>query len=233
MKPTKSADFFRPFQGLKKLLENKSDRVSTPPEVKPAKQPDVPLDPDADARLFRDAMADVKPISGNNHVVRTASIPTPVSGAKEPDSEVMGRLNNLIKYGHGYIVADTPEYMEGSGHAVPREVIKRLHRGDYSIQEHIDLHGLSVKEARQVMEKFFKESIRTGKRAVLIVHGRGLSSPEQPILKTKVYEWLTRGPWRKWVIAFSSARVHDGGAGATYVLLRQRPLTKRFRKKGS
>jgi DNA-nicking Smr family endonuclease len=35
---------------------------------------------------------------------------------------------------------------------------------------------------------------------------------------------------RKWVIAFSSARSCDGGAGATYVLLRQRPLTMRFRK---
>jgi DNA-nicking Smr family endonuclease len=70
-----------------------------------------------------------------------------------------------------------------------------------------------------------------GKRSVLIVHGRGLSSPSKPVLKAKVYEWLTSGQWRKWVIAFSSARSYDGGTGATYVLLRQRPLTKRFRKR--
>jgi len=50
-------------------------------------------------------------------------------------------------------------------------------------------------------------------------------------LKTNLYRWLTCGPWRKWVLAFTSARLCDGGAGATYVLLRQRPLTKRFRKK--
>jgi DNA-nicking Smr family endonuclease len=66
---------------------------------------------------------------------------------------------------------------------------------------------------------------------VLIVHGRGLSSPAKPVLKTKVIEWLTCGPWRKWVIAFTSARSFDGGAGATYVLLRQRPVTRSKRKR--
>jgi DNA-nicking Smr family endonuclease len=88
-----------------------------------------------------------------------------------------------------------------------------------------------VEDAQNAFENFIKDSIATGKRAVLIVHGRGLSSPDRPVLKTKVVEWLTRGPFRKWVIAFSSARSFDGGAGATYVLLRQRPLTRRYRKK--
>jgi len=71
----------------------------------------------------------------------------------------------------------------------------------------------------------------TGKTGVLIVHGRGLSSPFEPVLKRKVVEWLTHGPWRKWVAAYASARICDGGAGATYVLLSPRPVSKR-RKKG-
>ena len=58
----------------------------------------------------------------------------------------------------------------------------------------------------------------------------GLSSPAEPILKSKVYRWLTTSPWHKWVIAFTSARLCDGGAGATYVLLRRKPIKKRFRK---
>ncbi|MCD6353824.1 MAG: Smr/MutS family protein [Proteobacteria bacterium] len=60
----------------------------------------------------------------------------------------------------------------------------------------------------------------------MIVHGRGFCSPKKPVLKTKVVEWLTRSHWRKRVVAFSSTRACDGGAGATYVLLRQRPITK-------
>jgi len=71
----------------------------------------------------------------------------------------------------------------------------------------------------------------SGKRAVLIVHGRGLSSPGEPVLKNKVREWLTRTAWRKWVIAFTSAQSYDGGTGATYVLLRHRPISNKSAKK--
>ena len=103
--------------------------------------------------------------------------------------------------------------------------------GDYSIQAFVDLHGLIVEDAKEVFEKFLKWAVITEKTGVLIVHGRGLSSPSEPVLKKKVVEWLTHGPWRKWVAAYSSARICDGGAGATYVLLRPRPVSKRFKKR--
>jgi DNA-nicking Smr family endonuclease len=104
-----------------------------------------------------------------------------------------------------------------------------LHQGEFSIQAFVDLHGLYVRDAQEVFEEFLKRAVTTGKRGILIVHGRGLSSPSEPILKKKVIEWLTHGPWRKWVVAYSSARRCDGGAGATYVLLRKRPVSKRYK----
>ena len=107
---------------------------------------------------------------------------------------------------------------------------KRLHRGDFAIQDYIDLHGFTADQARRALDDFFTRSIRNSRLAVLVVHGRGRGSPGDPILKTKVFEWLTRGAWRKWVIAFASARSVDGGAGATYVLLRRRPLPKKYHK---
>ena len=110
------------------------------------------------------------------------------------------QLNELIRYGKGFRVEDTPEYIEGSGYMACREVARRLHRGDFSIQAHLDLHGLNTIQAKESFDRFLKNSIATGKRAVLIVHGRGLSSPAKPVLKTKVVKWITRGPWRKWVI---------------------------------
>ncbi|NVM24064.1 MAG: Smr/MutS family protein [Desulfobacterales bacterium] len=146
------------------------------------------------------------------------------------EAEALARLEDLVGGGDGFIISDTPEYVEGIGYGVDPEVAKRLHRGDFSIQAHIDLHGLWVADAREAFEQFFKEAILSGKRAVLVIHGRGLSSPAEPVLKAKVKEWLTCGPWRKWVIAFTSARACDGATGGTYVLLRQRPATKRYRK---
>jgi DNA-nicking Smr family endonuclease len=64
----------------------------------------------------------------------------------------------------------------------------------------------------------------------LVIHGRGLSSPADPVLKTKVAEWLCSNRWRKWVVAFTSARMCDGGSGASYILLRRRPLSRRTQR---
>jgi hypothetical protein len=144
--------------------------------------------------------------------------------------DTVRRLECLIRGGKGFVVSQTPEYMEGKGPAVCSEITARLHRGQYSIEAHIDLHGQTAAQAEESFNTFLRESTRLGRRAVLVIHGRGLSSPASPVLKNRVQRWLTSGFWRKWVLAFCSARLCDGGAGATYVLLRSRPLTKKQRK---
>ncbi|MFC1828250.1 Smr/MutS family protein [Thermodesulfobacteriota bacterium] len=233
MKPSKPRGTYKPFKDLKTMLEGRSLPAARPPAARLPKSRKQKTDPEDEKRIFKEAMADVRPIS------RTGCIEidfekTPPDGPNDnSDAEALLKLENLVKHGKGFVVADTPEYIEGRGYRVSPEITRRLHRGDFSIQAHIDLHGLSVEDAHNAFEAFLMDSIQTGKRAVLIVHGRGLSSPDKPVLKSKLIEWLTKGPWRKWVIAFSSARSCDGGAGATYLLLRERPMTKRFRKKKS
>jgi DNA-nicking Smr family endonuclease len=230
MKSSRHKGMFRPFERLKVLLDNASlavkDNVTEPPPQPPDSQTDV----EDDLALFEEAMADVRRISQNI----CAEQNYPKSSVSEPgqadDSEALQHLERLIETGQGFVVADTAEYIEGTGYNVNREVAKRLHQGEFSLQGHIDLHGMTVEQAGQAFEQFLKESIAAGKRMVLIVHGRGLSSPAAPILKSKVIEWLTSGPWRKWVMAFTSARLCDGGTGATYVLLRRRPATRRSKK---
>jgi DNA-nicking Smr family endonuclease len=230
MKSSKSSLTFKSFQDLKTLLENKSFFLPD------RKNPDVTdrdreQSPEFDEKLFMEAMEGVTPIPRNNCVQRILQIELPESSRDKEDAETMSKLKDLVKYGTGFNVADTPEYIEGTGYHVHPEVARRLHRGDYSIQAHVDLHGLLVEEAKEVFEKFLKWAVTTGKTGVLIVHGRGLSSPSEPILKKKVVEWLTRGPWRKWIVAYSSARRCDGGAGGTYVLLRPRPVSKSLKKR--
>jgi DNA-nicking Smr family endonuclease len=246
MKTFKSSGAFRPFKELKELLEKKSLHSAPSPVVHSKKQvlktcnsqhglsnPDENiLDKQlSENELFLKEMADVAPIPRGDRIEHRSNSGPPVGPDYDCQDETLLKLDNLVKFGTGFVVADTPEYIEGRGHNVHPEITKRLHRGDFSIQAHIDLHGLGVEDARNAFEIFLKDSITTGKKAVLIVHGRGLSSPDKPVLKTRVVQWLTCGPWRKWVIAFSTARSCDGGAGATYVLLRRRPLTKRYRKR--
>ena len=234
MKPTKSSGNFRPFEDLKALLESRSKlpvHLIFDSPVKPFREkPNPQTETDDDQKLFEKAMSDVKPITKKDRIENTLFPKPPAGYENNEDYETLVRLKNLVNSGKGFVVADTPEYIEGTGYKAHPEIIRRLHRGDFSIQAHIDLHGLNANDARSAFDTFLKNSLMKNKRAVMVVHGRGLSSPDQPVLKYKVREWLTCGPWRKWVMAFSSARLCDGGAGSTYILLRQRPLAKQFIK---
>ena len=230
MKSRKSDLTYNPFQDLKVLLEARSFSL---PQYCDSEFTDEGSDrtPEFEEKLFREAMEGVRPISEENRVERTFQIDLPEGSRSREDAEILSRLRDLITHGTGFNVSETPEYIEGTGYNVDRGITKRLHQGDFSIQAHVDLHGLTADAAKEVFETFLKWAVTTDKKGVLIVHGRGLSSPSEPVLKKKVVEWLTRGPWRKWVIAYCSARSCDGGAGATYVLLRQRPVSKRMKMK--
>ena len=231
MKPSRSSGINQPFKNLKALLERNKIELKSEPPLKQKTPTPKEIDHRQEQEIFSEAMANVTKISSSKRTVQTLPNQTHPSEERNLESESVAELHNLIKHGTGFIVSLTPEYVEGTARTVSPEVARRLHRGDYSIQSHIDLHGLGVDAAHEAFDKFLKQSILLSQRAVLIIHGRGLSSPYEPVLKTKVYKWLTSSPWNKWVIAFTSARLCDGGAGATYVLLRQRPLTKRFLKK--
>lgn len=226
MKSSKSSHSFKSFQDLEFLVKSKSLPVRR--DVV-AENREIEETPELEEKLFNEAMQGVKPIPKDKTIRRNVQIELPERNKNREDAEALEKLANLVRHGTGFTVSDTPEYIEGTGYHVPPSIARRLHRGDFSIQAHVDLHGLHVDEAQETFEAFLDRAVTTGRRGVLIVHGRGLSSPSEPILKNKVKEWLTRGPWRKWVVAYCSARKCDGGAGATYVLLRQRPVSKRLK----
>ena len=228
MKPRKPSAFCRSFEDLKVLLDRRFHSLPIASEAS-AELDEVEQGPELDETLFAKAMEGVSPMSENNYVGRVCQAAPPEGMREREDADTLSKLTDLIKYGKGFNVSDTPEYIEGTGYHVNPVVASRLHQGKYSIQAHVDLHGYNVEAAREIFEKFLRWALFTNKKGVLIVHGRGLCSPAEPVLKKKVEEWLTRGPWRKWVVAYCSARICDGGAGATYVLLRERPVSKRLR----
>ena len=229
MKSIKSSVTFKSFEDLKALFKNRPFSFAERPQVVP-REPEDRQSPELEEELFKKAMEGVRLISRDKYVERIFQIELPDSSRDREDAEILEKLADLVKHGRGFNVADTPEYIEGTNYHVHPSVAKRLHRGEYSIQAFVDLHGLLAKDAKEVFEKFIKWAVTTGKTGVLIIHGRGLSSPSEPVLKKKVVEWLTHGAWRKWVAAYASARICDGGAGATYVLLSPHPVTKRLKK---
>mgnify|MGYP000456310711 FL=1 len=97
-------------------------------------------------------------------------------------------------------------------------VWRRLRRGGYRIAAELDLHGLNRDAARHAVVQFLAHCQDHDLRAVRIIHGKGNGSPNSgPVIKALLDGWLRK---RKDVLAFCSARPHDGGTGAVYVLLR-------------
>jgi len=101
------------------------------------------------------------------------------------------------------------------------DVVRKLRRGVWVLQDEIDLHGLRSDAARERVADFVRDSARSGLRCIRVVHGKGLGSPgREPVLKAKVKSWLVQ---RSEVLAFTHARPADGGHGALIVLLKPAP----------
>jgi DNA-nicking Smr family endonuclease len=227
---TKEEGFeFRPFALLRDLIKSKKMKVGSLLKEKacPPDQPKNKGDHDSEnLEAFQDAMKGVKPIEHSDSSWKHEIPHIPPRPKLTPDLEAQLALQDLVKGGGKFRISDTPEYMEGIAIGVSYELVRRLHQGEFSVQARLDLHGFTVKQAEEKINAFLLDSLYHGYRCVMIVHGRGLSSPEYPKLKEKTRELLTRGHWSKWVIAFTSARMCDGGTGASYVLLRKKPVKK-------
>jgi len=125
-------------------------------------------------------------------------------------------------------VTNMPEYMEGYTEGIHPVTLDKLRNGEFSVQKILDLHGHSIDDAKTSFEAFITDSIKSGLNCVKVVHGRGLKSKRAPVLKENLKVWLIRAMNRKWVVAFSSARMCDGGPGATYILLKKKPFKRRI-----
>src|SRR4030042_3040079 len=161
MKPSKSSKSsltIKSFQDLKTFLEKKSVLLPDDGHFEIADY-DRELSPELEEELFKKAMEGVRPVSGGKYIERIFQCELPEGTKDREDAEVLGKLRELVESGKGFNVADTPEYIEGTGYNIHPSVARRLHRGDYSIQAYVDLHGLLAEEAKEVFEKFLKWAV--------------------------------------------------------------------------
>jgi DNA-nicking Smr family endonuclease len=215
----KQSGFNTPFKELKGAL--KPTALAKDLHRRPAQAPQpTARPPAADEELFRTAMAGVERLVDPRGA---APRPPPREAVvTDDDAEALARLAELVSGEGNFDISHTDEFIEGSVPGLDRRVVLALKRGEYAVQAHVDLHGLTRAEAKEEVERFLTASRRDGKRCVLVVHGRGLNSKDQiPVLKEQLRVWLQRGRIGRSVLAFATARAHDGGAGALYVLLRR------------
>jgi len=181
-----------------------------------AKKPSAPQDDEA---ILREAYLGVKPLAADRH--RIPVTPTVNNTVVSEDAEVLASLSDLVSGTGNFDLTETDEYVEGMRVGLDPRLVVRLRAGEFAVHGHVDLHGMTRHQAKEELSAFILDSVRKGYRTVLVVHGRGLGSPGgRPVLKHAVADWLSHGAIGGHVLAFSTARQHDGGAGAMYVLLR-------------
>lgn len=107
-------------------------------------------------------------------------------------------------------------------------VFRKLRLGHYSIEARLDLHRVTVEEARKSVFDFIATCQRYELRTVMILHGKGDRNPERiALIKSHVAKWL---PELDGVMAFHSALPQHGGTGAVYVLLRKGDAAKQLNR---
>lgn len=182
---------------------------------------------DADAESFRAAVRDVRPLA-HAPLAPGLAKPKPRARLRATRASAADSLEEVMPLvgtsdaapadgaAAGAVTGDTALVFQRAG--VRTQVMRRLRRGLYPIEDELDLHGLGQTAARERLADFIARSRDAGCRCVRIVHGKGYRSGARgPVLKTAVNLWLRR---HMDVMAFVSARTIDGGAGAVYVLLR-------------
>ena len=95
----------------------------------------------------------------------------------------------------------------------------------------LDLHGLSLNQANNVVKEFIIESFKNGYRKLLIITGKGLRSKvhknpylseQMNVLKHSVPEFIKNDEdlFEK-ISRMSTADLKDGGEGAFYIFLKK------------
>jgi DNA-nicking Smr family endonuclease len=215
-----SSGFNNPFRDLKKTVKIPEKPLvpskPEPPLVKPQEASE------SDEEFFSRHMQDVTPLKADGRVRVNTVPPSLPLRAQTEENEALAELYDLVAGRAGFDITDTDEYVEGCVSGLDIRLVRKLRSGEFSRQAALDLHGMTADAAQPEVEQFVLRSVNAGLRCVLIVHGRGRNSPGQfPVLKDRLKQWLTRGKLGRLVLAFSTARPHDGGPGAVYILLRR------------
>ncbi|MEO7742642.1 MAG: Smr/MutS family protein [Usitatibacter sp.] len=176
---------------------------------------DRPPLPAEDAELFRREMRGVAPVRPANRIEPFRRPAAPLALKRQEDERaVLDELARLASSDDDIELEDDGMFLRPG---LPREILRKLRRTHWVIQDHLDLHGLTSEEAVAQTAAFLADCRHRGKRCVRIVHGKGLRSPgREPVLKRRIRKLLTR---RDEVLAFVEPRAIHGGGGAVVVLL--------------
>lgn len=168
--------------------------------------------------LFADAMQGVTPHQDNKVHHEGNKPPAKLRQSfMEPDEEL--KFHDPLSDELEVEEVDSDEILSFCRDGIQKNVFKKLRSGQYRISDELDLHGTTIKQAKQLLVYYLQAAVQFEGCCIRIIHGKGhRSNNNKPILKKQVNHWLRA---HERVLAFHSAKIKDGGSGALYVLLKR------------
>lgn len=165
-----------------------------------------------DAELFRAAVGEVKPLPEQNRIGPQRPPRRPLPRTSAPPPAIPDTLSD-------FGAEDAPDEFLHNG--LSRMTLRKLRRGNWPVQDSLDLHGNTSDAARKLLQEFLHAAAQRGLRCVLVIHGKGMNSPGgAAVLRKLTRHWLAQRPD---VLAWCDAPPRDGGSGAVLVLLKTTP----------
>lgn len=161
-----------------------------------------------DAALFRAAIGAVQPLAEQNRI-----IPQPVPRKSFRPADLPSALPDTL---YDSTHASAPgEYLSNG---LSRMTLRKLRRGNWPIQDTLDLHGLHSDAARKQVQAFLYAAVQRELRCVLLIHGKGINSQGgAAVLRNLARHWLIQHPD---VLGYCEASAKEGGSGAVLILLK-------------
>lgn len=169
-----------------------------------------------DAELFREMIGKVRPIETK---AEPAKPEPPAPEPRQFAADEAKALRESHQPPAAMAILDAADLLSYRRPEVSERLFKQFKRGEFSIQDEIDLHHLRATDAEILLKRFLNEAHSDARRCVLVIHGKGLRSEGTPVLKSLVDRVLRQ---RGDVLAFASAPLNQGGTGAVLVLLDRR-----------
>jgi DNA-nicking Smr family endonuclease len=181
---------------------------------------------DDDISLFQSQMQGVKPIrhdradTGKPRADRQRLQALRQAATVRQDVTIVDGLSDQ------FIIDVGPEDdLHWARDGVQETQMRRLKLGQISFEGTLDLHGMAVEKARELLWEFLAEATRLEVRCVRVTHGKASRlDGKRPMIKSHVNTWLRQHPQ---VLGFTSCQARHGGTGAVYVMLRRTMLEGR------
>ena len=176
---------------------------------------------DKDRELFRNVVADAVPLARAPTANLGHTQPKPNPMQRDADEQAALLASQLALYPSPMswdIGADIEDEQSFLRAGVSPDLLRKLRRGQWTINAEIDLHHHTQDEAHEALMEFMRRARAADWRCLRIIHGKGLSSHQKiPVLRSKVRRWLQQ---KDEVLAYCEPRPNGGGSGAVLVLLK-------------